>query len=106
MLKWRKLNWNKKVNWKNSNLSVIPGMDNNNNSINDKHRFDPRFVNGYEKVESLVLNPMPKELYPIFYDKYIPNQTSASKAIISFESVIKRFPNLTDLFLRETTFMN
>merc|ERR1712087_370435 len=53
-----------------------------------------RFVSECEKVETLVLDPLPDELKQIFYER------SASKnPVICFEITTKIFPNLTDLFL-------
>eukprot|EP01083_Nonionella_stella_P153638 493976_1 len=87
LLLWKKLNWKMHVDY---NFNAGPGVD------NTTERMQYRFANECNKVESLVLDPLPRELYKIFYD--------GNKHIISFENVVKVFPNLTDLFLRHTTF--
>eukprot|EP01083_Nonionella_stella_P126021 381228_1 len=87
LLLWKKLNWKMHVDY---NFSAGPGID------NTTERTQYRFANECHKVESLVLDPLPRELYKIFYD--------GDKHVISFENAVKVFPNLTDLFLRHTTF--
>eukprot|EP01083_Nonionella_stella_P157426 511104_1 len=82
MLWWRKQHWKTKID------IAQPGM---------QTRY--RFVSECAKVECLVLDPVPKQLLKVFYDKYGDN-----KYVISFESVTQIFSNLTDLFLRNTTF--
>ena len=72
------------------------------------------FAKKCEEVEVLVLDPMPQELRHIFLEP--PNKASAPSASsnnverqssgtrrISFRAVLKVFPNVKDLFLRETT---
>ena len=54
-----------------------------------------------KKVEQLVLDPMPEALRMVFIEK---SQTKLQREIISFESIIKIFPNVKDVFLRETRF--
>eukprot|EP01083_Nonionella_stella_P268633 908286_1 len=87
LLLWKKLNWKMHVDY---NFSAGPGVD------NTTERMQYRFANECNNVESLVLDPLPRELYKIFYD--------GNKHVISFENAVKVFPNLTDLFLRHTTF--
>ena len=60
-----------------------------------------KFINGCNNVESLVLDPLPRELEEIFCK--ISDNKKKSK-MISFEIIFKIFPNLTDLFLTTTTF--
>eukprot|EP01084_Bolivina_argentea_P274877 468648_1 len=82
LLKWRKLNHDTDEN-------------------NDVNGLKGKFVNECKNVESLVLNKVSIDLMDIFYDN---NSNNYSKSTISFNSTVKIFPSVTDLFLRETTF--
>lgn len=62
-----------------------------------------------EEVEVLVLDPIPKELrrlmlQPASKQKSDQQWTSSGSQMVSFERVFKVFPNVKDLFLRETAF--
>ena len=71
------------------------------------------FARKCEEVEVLVLDPIPQELSHIFLS--LPSKASSASnnneerqlartLRISFEAVLKVFPNVKDLFLRDTTF--
>ena len=63
---------------------------------------ETRFISECERVESLVLDPLPADLRDIFYDDYHPMKQG--RALISFETVIRIFPKVKALFLTSTTF--
>merc|ERR1712228_920159 len=86
MLEWRLSN----LEWK---------YDENEPGLDDQFKHHSKFMTACSKIESLVLNPMPMELYKIFYAK----SNNKKSNVILFEVVIKLFPNLTDLFLTSTT---
>ena len=71
-------------------------------------KFQQQFDKVCIKVEVLVLDPMPKELQQIFYKNgnktNVSSEPGAKRDIISFENIIKIFPNLHSVFLRNTTF--
>mmetsp|Transcript_12040 Transcript_12040/g.19337 ORF Transcript_12040/g.19337 Transcript_12040/m.19337 type:complete len:201 (+) Transcript_12040:2-604(+) len=50
-------------------------------------------------VEVLVLDPMPAELHSIFMDNHGHDK---KKPVPSFSSILSIFPNVQDIFLRET----
>ena len=58
----------------------------------------PLFAKLCRKVEQLVIDPLPVELERIFIDK------ENKRPIISFDTIIKIFPNVKDIFLRDTRF--
>ena len=64
----------------------------------DGHK-DIVFVSECANVESLVLDPMPSGLRTIFYQ-----QGHATRARISFEVILRIFPNVKALFVTSTTF--
>ena len=53
---------------------------------------------------SLVLDPLPLELAPIFGDSDEVKEDGDEAPLLSFASVFQIFPNLTDLYLSSTTF--
>ena len=74
--------------------------------------FQKQFLSVSDLVEVLVLDPLSPELKPLFY-KNVKNKNGTmepgvavnnKREIISFEHIHKIFPNVQDIFLRETTF--
>lgn len=63
---------------------------------NDKTK--KQFIITCRKVQVLVIDPMPSDLQQLFI--VIPKNTK--KPTISFENICKLFPNVTDIFLRNT----
>eukprot|EP01083_Nonionella_stella_P275231 934662_1 len=51
------------------------------------------------KVETLVLYPIHEDVFHIFYETF-----AEKKAILSLETINKMFPNVSDIYLRNTTF--
>eukprot|EP01084_Bolivina_argentea_P057797 105566_1 len=83
MLKWRKLNCD---NMQKANISA------------EYYNFNDGCLN----VECLVLDPLPNELYDIFYNNY--KKQNQMGHVVSLEIILMIFPNLNELFLKSTTF--
>ena len=73
------------------------------NTVDDAYESDKRreaiFASECGKVEVLVLDPMPSELRPIFYD-----QGHGARALLSFDMIIRVFPRAKVVFVTSTTF--
>jgi len=71
-----------------------------------EERLWARFIAGCEKVESLVLDPLPTELFGVLSEKVAveDDEKSKTKASVSFNAVTDIFPNMTDLYLGNTRF--
>eukprot|EP01083_Nonionella_stella_P044794 120500_1 len=75
-------------------LGLVSPREPGDGDTNQKSKLKESFIKACDTVNSLILDPLPKDLIPIF----------KQKKVISYEVITDIFPNVCDIFLRNTDF--